>query len=109
VISRRATGAAVLQIVIVLAVMFYLNTTLALLVLAPFSLLIAGALTYTLTAHRRYRLQRWAASAMNALLHDNLSGVRQIKSVVHQHIEISANELSRFVAGSAKTRDESHG
>src|SRR5918996_1920005 len=78
---------AVLQIIIVLAGMFYLNTTLALLALAPFPLLMAGALTYTLTAHRRYRLQRRAASAMNALLHDNLSGVRQIKSFVREQEE----------------------
>src|SRR5438128_3289358 len=78
---------AVLQIVIVIAVMFYLNPKLALLALAPFPLLIAGALTYTLTAHRRYRLQRRAASAMNALLHDNLSGVRQIKSFVREKEE----------------------
>ena len=78
---------AVLQIVIVLAVMFYLNATLALLALAPFPLLIVGALTYTLTAHRRYRLQRRAASAMNALLHDNLSGIRQIKSFVREKEE----------------------
>ena len=80
---------AVLQVVIVMAVMFYLNTKLALLALAPFPLLIAGALTYTLTAHRRYRLQRRAASAMNALLHDNLSGVRQIKSFVREKEEHS--------------------
>src|SRR5438093_367217 len=78
---------AVLQVVIVMAVMFYLNTKLALLALASFPLLIAGALTYTLTAHRRYRLQRRAASAMNALLHDNLSGVRQIKSFVREQEE----------------------
>src|SRR5438105_135629 len=78
---------ALLQVVIVMAVMFYLNATLALLALAPFPLLIAGALTYTLTAHRRYRLQRRAASAMNALLHDNLSGVRQIKSFVRENEE----------------------
>jgi ATP-binding cassette subfamily B protein len=68
-------------------VMFYLNSTLALLALAPFPFLIAGALSYTLTAHRRYRLQRRAASAMNALLHDNLSGVRQIKSFVREREE----------------------
>ena len=78
---------ALLQVVIVMAMMFYLNATLALLALAPFPLLIAGALTYTLTAHRRYRLQRRAASAMNALLHDNLSGVRQIKSFVREKEE----------------------
>src|SRR5213595_1274678 len=55
---------SVLQIVIVTGVMFYLNAKLALLALTPFPFLIAGALTYTLTAHRRYRSQRRAASAM---------------------------------------------
>ncbi len=75
---------ALLQVVIVTGVMFYLNWKLTLLALIPFPLLIAGALTYTLTAHRRYRLQRRAASAMNALLHDNLSGIRQIKSFVRE-------------------------
>src|SRR6266571_5775621 len=78
---------AVLQVFIVLGVMFYFNAKLALLALVPFPLLIAGALAYTLTAHRRYRLQRRAASAMNALLHDNLSGVRQIKSFVRERDE----------------------
>jgi ATP-binding cassette subfamily B protein len=78
---------AVLQIVIVLAVMFYWNAKLAILALVPFPLLIAGALTYTLTAHRRYRLQRRASSAINALLHDNLAGVRQIKSFAREREE----------------------
>ena len=90
---------AVLQVMIVLAVMFYLNAKLALLALAPFPLLIAGALAYTLTAHRRYRLQRRAASAMNALLHDNLSGVRQIKSFVRER-----EEHARFNRVSAQLR-----
>ena len=78
---------AILQVLIVLSVMFYVNAKLALLALIPFPLLIAGALTYTLTAHRRYRLQRRAASAMNALLHDNLSGIRQIKSFAREKEE----------------------
>jgi ATP-binding cassette, subfamily B, bacterial len=78
---------SILQVVIVLSVMFYFNAKLALLALIPFPLLIAGALTYTLTAHRRYRLQRRAASAMNALLHDNLSGIRQIKSFAREKEE----------------------
>ena len=78
---------AVLQIIIVVAVMFYLNPILALLALVPLPLLIAGALGYTLTAHRRYRLQRRAASNINALLHDNLAGVRQIKSFAREREE----------------------
>src|SRR5262245_58622425 len=78
---------AVLQIVIVLAVMFYWNAKLALLALVPFPLLVAGALSYTLTAHRRYRLQRRAASNINVLLHDNLAGIRQIKSFAREREE----------------------
>src|SRR6184192_477406 len=75
---------AVLQIIIVLAGMFYLSPKLALVGLAPVPFLAGGALWYTLTAHRRYRLQRRAASSMNSLLHDNLSGIRQIKSFVRE-------------------------
>src|SRR5216110_465366 len=78
---------AVLQVLIVIGMMFYLNAKLAFLALAPFPLLVAGTLTYTLTAHRRYRLQRRASSNMNALLHDNLAGVRQIKSFVRENEE----------------------
>jgi ATP-binding cassette, subfamily B, bacterial len=48
--------------------------------LIPLPILAGGAFWYTTTAHKRYRAQREAASAMNALLMDNLQGVRQIKS-----------------------------
>jgi len=86
---------AVLQIIIVLAGMFYLSAKLALIGLAPVPFLAGGALWYTLTAHRRYRLQRRAASAMNSLLHDNLSGIRQIKSFVREGEEhIRFNKVS---------------
>jgi ATP-binding cassette subfamily B protein len=78
---------AILQVFIVVGMMFYLNAKLALVALVPFPLLIAGTLAYTLTAHRRYRLQRRASSDMNALLHDNLAGVRQIKSFVRESEE----------------------
>lgn len=62
------------------AILFYQNPVLALVATAPMPLLACGALWYTLTAHRRYRKQREASSAMNALLMDNLQGVRQIKA-----------------------------
>jgi ATP-binding cassette, subfamily B, bacterial len=78
---------AVLQLVIVLGMMFYVSVSLSLVGLAPLPVLAGGALWYTLTAHRRYRLQRRASSAMNSLLHDNLSGVRQIKSFVREREE----------------------
>ena len=75
---------AILQIVVVVVGMFYLSTKLALVALAPVPFLAGGALWYTLTAHRRYRVHRHAASAMNSLLYDNLSGIRQIKSFVRE-------------------------
>src|SRR5689334_13276701 len=75
---------AILQILLVLVGMFYLSTKLALVALAPVPFLAAGALWYTFTAHRRYRVHRHAASAMNSLLHDNLSGIRQIKSFARE-------------------------
>ena len=71
---------AVLSIVGVLTILFWTNPLLAGVALAPLPILIGGALWYTLTAHKRDRVQRQAASAMNALLMDNLQGIRQIKS-----------------------------
>src|ERR1043165_2178916 len=70
---------ALLSIVGVLIILFSQNAMLAWVALARLPLLAGGALWYTTTAHRRYRAQREAASAMNSLLMDNLQGVRQIK------------------------------
>jgi ABC-type multidrug transport system fused ATPase/permease subunit len=78
---------ALLTIVVVLAWMCSVSVKLTLVALSPVPLLAGGALWYTLTAHRRYRLQRTAASAMNALLHDNLSGIRQIRSFAREREE----------------------
>jgi ABC-type multidrug transport system fused ATPase/permease subunit len=71
---------AILSIASVLIIMFIVNPALAWVTMVPLPLLAAGATWYTLTAHRRYRAQRLAASAMNALLMDSLQGVRQIKA-----------------------------
>ncbi len=82
---------AVLSIIGVLIIMFSRNPVLAWVALIPLPLLAVGTLCYTLTAHRRYRLQREASSAMNALLMDNLQGVRQIKAFSRE-----GHEDSRF-------------
>ncbi len=82
---------AVLQVAIVIVTLFYFNGSLAWCVLAPVPLLLGGALAYTLTGPSRYRPQRRAASALNALLLDDLAGIRQIKSFVRE-----ASEHARF-------------
>src|SRR5579871_136142 len=71
---------ALLSLLVVPVVLFRMNVTLGFVALVPVPILFGGALWYTLTAGKRYRPQRQAASAMNALLMDNLQGVRQIKS-----------------------------
>jgi ABC-type multidrug transport system fused ATPase/permease subunit len=78
---------AVLSIIGVAVIMFATNPALAWVALVPLPVLAIGALWYTFTAHRRYRVQREAASAMNALLMDNLQGVRQIKAFGREHHE----------------------
>ena len=71
---------SILSVVGVLVILFAMNPMLAAVALIPLPLLAGGALWYTITAHRRYRAQREASSALNALLMDNLQGVRQIKA-----------------------------
>ena len=93
---------AVLQIIVVGAMLFQYHPKLAWLALIPVPFLAAGALAYTLTAPKRYRAQRKAASAMNALLHDNLAGIRQIKTFVREE-----EEHARFNGVSGKSRDAS--
>ncbi len=73
-------SAAVLCILGVITIMLVTNPLLAAVALIPLPLLAGGAIWYTTTAHKRYRAQREASSAMNALLMDNLQGVRQIKA-----------------------------
>jgi len=78
---------AVLQVAIVISALFYFNGQLAWFVLAPVPLLAGGAFAYTITGPSRYRPQRRAASALNALLLDDLAGIRQIKSFVREEQE----------------------
>ncbi len=82
------------------AILFYQNPMLALVAMSPIPILAAGALWYTLTAHKRYRKQREASSAMNALLMDNLQGVRQIKAFGRE-----AHEDARFTERAARLRE----
>lgn len=78
---------AILQIAVVSALLFTYDPLLAGIALLPIPFLIVGALAYTLTAQGRYRSQRKAASAMNSILHDNLAGIRQIKTFVQEEAQ----------------------
>ncbi len=90
--------AAVLQFLIVSGYMFYLSWQLTLVTLAP--LPIIGLLTawWSRKSESMWRESSEATSALNAILHDNLSGIRQIKAytVEPQALE-SFGEASRKV------------
>ena len=91
-------GVAVLQIIAVGVVMFLINPTLAGIAMLPIPLLALGAIVYTRTRDR-YRTVRKATSEMNALLHDNISGIRQIKAYTMER-----EEHDRFNESSDKVR-----
>lgn len=93
---------ALLQILAVGTMLFLYHAKLAWMALIPVPFLVAGALCYTLTAPGRYRLQRKASSAMNSLLHDNLAGIRQIKTFTREE-----EEHARFNGVSGQLRDAS--
>jgi ATP-binding cassette subfamily B protein/subfamily B ATP-binding cassette protein MsbA len=78
---------SVLQILVVGVFMFQADSTLTLYALIPLPFLIAGALGYTRTSRERHRKVRKASSAMNSLLQDNVSGMRQIKAYAMEREE----------------------
>jgi ATP-binding cassette, subfamily B, bacterial len=81
-------GAVAVFLIIGAALMlFHYNAELALIAILPAPLLFLGALIFTKTAHKRYRVQRRAVSLMNALLLDNLQGIRQIKGFAREEHE----------------------
>jgi len=90
---------AVLQILIVTIFLITRSPILALSALAPIPLLALGAWLYTRHAASRYRVVRKATGEMNAMLHDNIAGIRQIKSYAAEDDEHrSFNETSSKVS-----------
>lgn len=90
---------ASLQIIAVGTYMYFQNAQLALALLIPIPLIACGALVYTRISGKRWRRVKKAAGDMNALLHDNLAGIRQIKSYTAE-----PEEHARFNAASDKLR-----
>ena len=71
---------SVLQIIISAVVMFYTNVQLALIVMLPTPFIAAGGWLFARWVAPRAKLAREASSQMNSLLHDTITGIRQVKS-----------------------------
>ncbi|CAN5146071.1 ABC transporter ATP-binding protein [soil metagenome] len=79
--------------------LFFVNPAVAAIALVPVPFLVIGAVAYTRTAPQRYRATRRATSAMNALLHDNIDGIQQIKTFARE-----TEHHARFNAASDRVR-----
>jgi ATP-binding cassette subfamily B protein/subfamily B ATP-binding cassette protein MsbA len=78
---------AALQVCGIGVYLFFLNPTVAAWATLPVPFLALSAWIYSTRGRDRYRNQRNAASDLNALLHDNISGVRQIKAYAAETAE----------------------
>lgn len=71
---------ALLSVTSVFVILLWKNLWLAMLALLPLPLLSLGTFWFTVTAVRWYRATKQSVGALNALLADNLQGIRQIKA-----------------------------
>ncbi len=89
-----------LQFLIVLSFLLSQHVGLTLVTLAPMPLVAVATWLYSRKNESRYRNASEAASALNAMLHDNIAGIRQIKAYT-----VEPQELLRFDRTSAKVRE----
>ncbi len=78
---------AFFQVIIFGVIIYLADWKVGLWATLPIPLLMLGAWIYTRNARDRYKGPREASSNMNALLHDNIAGIRQIKSFTAQEAE----------------------
>ena len=71
---------SLISVIAVGSILFVKNANLAFWAATPLPILVFGSYWYTRTSHARYRIQRQSAATANALLADNLQGIRQIKA-----------------------------
>lgn len=76
-----------IQLIAVGLVMYLTDWQVALWATLPIPILIVGAWIYSKDARSRHKAERNATSALNSLLHDNIAGIRQIKSYAAEETE----------------------
>ena len=87
-----------IQLIAVGLAMFLVDWQIALWATIPIPFLVLGAWIYSKDARHRHKAERDATSALNSLLHDNIAGIRQIKSYAAEKEEHSNfNRLSQGI------------
>ena len=92
---------ALLQFLVVLAAMFYQDWRLALVTIAPLPIIGLVTWRHSLVAEPQWRESGEATADLHALLHDSLSGIRQIKAYTGE-----PEALDRFEEASRHTRSK---
>jgi ATP-binding cassette subfamily B protein len=90
----------ILQFTIVFSYLCAQHWGLALLTIAPLPVVAIATMVYQRYAEPRYKASSEASSELNSLLHDNIAGIRQIKTYT-----VEPQELERFDNRSRKVRD----
>ena len=89
---------AIIQLIAVGLVMYLTDWQVALWATLPIPILLIGAWIYSKDARHRHKAERKTTSALNSLLHDNIAGIRQIKSYAAEAEEhANFNRLSNSV------------
>lgn len=83
---------AILTLIGISIILFYMHWKLALVALLPIPLLAYGAWTYTAKAHDQYHVVRKRAAKMNAKLQDSISGIRETLAFNRQLYEVKQFE-----------------
>jgi ATP-binding cassette subfamily B protein len=91
--------AAVLQFLIVLGYMLYHSWELTLIVLAPLPLIGFITIWWSKKAEPKWTASSEASSALNAILHDNLAGIRQIKAYTVEPQALSDFDVASQLVG----------
>lgn len=78
---------ATIQVIAMATALFYINASVALWATLPLPLLLIGSFLYSRDNHGRFRAEREAMGDLNALLHDNIAGIRQVKAYAAEEEE----------------------
>lgn len=78
---------AAIQVVIMSVALFVTNPSVAIWAVIPLPFLAIGSWLYSRNSSQRYRAEREATGDLNALLHDNIAGIRQVKAYAAENQE----------------------
>lgn len=71
---------AIVQVIVMALVLYLTNPSVAIWATLPLPLLLVGSWLYSYKKPGRFKLEREALGDLSALLHDNISGIRQVKA-----------------------------